>query len=292
MKVSICIPAYKHVNFLKRCLDSVLTQDFIDFEVIITDDSPDNNIKDLVDSYSDNRIFYYKNAQPLGSPRNWNEGLKKAQGEYIKILHHDDWFASNDSLAKYIALLDMYPEADIVFSASCAVNEKGEKRIHTANENFLENEKLYPETLFLGNILGAPSISIFRNNKGYFFDEKLIWLVDTDFYINVIKKSTFIYTPEVLVNIGISEHQITQLCLADNEIRFKEKFYLYDKYNLKDKSPIYWNSILRALGRKKIFGNKKLRSFLPDVYFTLSKKDVFKTYYYYLKKKAGNLLSS
>lgn len=56
MKVSICIPAYKQPEFLKRCLDSVFEQSYTDYEVIITDDSPDNEIEKLVNTYSDNQI--------------------------------------------------------------------------------------------------------------------------------------------------------------------------------------------------------------------------------------------
>lgn len=106
MKVSICIPAYKHIDFLRRCLNSILEQRFTDYEVVITDDSPDDSLQKLVEEYSDERIKYFKNKKALGSPLNWNEGIKKANGEYIKILHHDDWFSSPDSLEKYVRLLD------------------------------------------------------------------------------------------------------------------------------------------------------------------------------------------
>ena len=50
--ISICIPAYKRVNYLKRLLESVAIQTFNDYEVIITDDSDDNSVRELADQYS------------------------------------------------------------------------------------------------------------------------------------------------------------------------------------------------------------------------------------------------
>lgn len=285
MKVSICIPAYKHVSFLKRCLDSILEQDFHDFEVVITDDSPDDALEKLVDSYQDNRIRYFKNEKALGSPTNWNEGIRKAQGEYIKILHHDDWFASKDSLAAYVGLLDNHPDADIAFSGCCDINVNGAKRIHRATDTFLDKVRKHPETLYMGNAFGAPSVSIFRNHKDFFFDPSLIWLVDTDFYIRVIKAGGFAFTPELLVNIGVSEFQITQQCLSDIKIPMAEKILLFKKFGLKNKSSKYRHSLLRLLGRQKILSRSDVKKILPDTDFTLSAWDIPWLYYFYTRRK-------
>ena len=85
--VSICIPAYKRADFLERCLDSILQQSFQQYEIVITDDSPTDELKSL--SGKDERIVYVKNEQPLGSPANWNKAISLARGKYIKIMHHD-----------------------------------------------------------------------------------------------------------------------------------------------------------------------------------------------------------
>lgn len=291
MKVSICIPAYKQPHFLKRCLDSILEQDFSDYEIIITDDSPDNALQELVSTYNDARIRYYKNEKPLGSPLNWNEGIKKAQGEYVKILHHDDWLATPQSLSKYVAMLENNPDTNIAFSGCSDINEKGEKKIHIAKSSFLKELEKEPETVYKGNQLGAPSVCIFRNHKNYLFDPKLIWMVDSDFYIRVIAENgKFIYSPELLVNIGISEHQITQQCMTDIAISIKEKIYLSKKFELNKKSGSYRNTLVRVLGRNEIFNNKTLNDTVPNADFRLTKKDSLLAYYYFMKKKIRNLI--
>ena len=97
-KVSICIPAYEQPYNLDKCLKSILKQTFKDYEVIITDDSKESNLFDIVEKYiEDMDIKYIKNTLSKGSPENWNKAISLATGKYIKILHHDDSFKNNNS---------------------------------------------------------------------------------------------------------------------------------------------------------------------------------------------------
>lgn len=290
MKVSICIPAYKHLDFLKRSLDSILEQDFSDYEIVITDDSPDNSLEKLVISYNEPRINYYKNTTALGSPENWNEGLRKAKGEYIKIMHHDDWFTRPDSLRLFVDMLDSNPQADIAFSASCDIHSNNERIEHVAQPSFLKAVRQEAETVYLHNRFGAPSACIFRNKPEYRFDIEQKWLVDIDFYIDTIKKGGFVYSSDILVYIGVSEHQITQLCMTDNSIRIREKIYLFNKLNLDRKSNKYRRSLLRTLGREKIFGSKSLKQLLPDSQFTFTLSDSIIAAYYWFKRQVYDTL--
>ena len=83
--ISICIPAYKHVDYLKRLLDSIAIQTFKDFEVIITDDSPGNEVEQFCLQYQSLLpIKYIKNNTSLGSPGNWNACISNASGQWIK----------------------------------------------------------------------------------------------------------------------------------------------------------------------------------------------------------------
>ncbi|HWY12001.1 MAG TPA: glycosyltransferase, partial [Bacteroidia bacterium] len=50
-KVSICIPTYMQIIYLQKTLDSILKQDYTNFELVVTDDSPDESVKNLLDKY-------------------------------------------------------------------------------------------------------------------------------------------------------------------------------------------------------------------------------------------------
>ncbi|MEJ7679536.1 MAG: glycosyltransferase [Segetibacter sp.] len=94
--ISICIPAYKNLEYLKRLLESISVQTFKDFEVVITDDTNNSSVSDYIhDKRWDFQISYYKNETVLGSPQNWNAAVNHSKGEWIKIMHYDDWFSSH-----------------------------------------------------------------------------------------------------------------------------------------------------------------------------------------------------
>src|SRR5687768_7063529 len=97
--ISVCVPAYKHAQYLERLFDSLVSQTFRDFEVVVTDDSPDTSVINLVERFSAKlNINYHKNTRALGTPENWNQAMKLATGEWVKLMHDDDWFDSDDSL--------------------------------------------------------------------------------------------------------------------------------------------------------------------------------------------------
>lgn len=232
-KVSICIPAYKQVHYLRKTLVSILKQTFTDYEIIITDDSPDDSVKNLGNEFDfGGRMFYYKNNQALGSPANWNEGIKKAKGEYIKIMHHDDYFTEEFSLFEFVHLLDKNPHVDFAFSSSVIVDAMDANRI-VANypaPDFLNAISNKPENLFLMNRVGAPSATIFRKNA-LLFDEKLKWLVDLEFYIRLLNTNkNFVYSLRPLVaTVNNAEHQVTTESLNNAQVELYENIYVFNK---------------------------------------------------------------
>ncbi|MCK5811892.1 MAG: glycosyltransferase [Clostridiales bacterium] len=87
--ISLIIPAYNSTTHLLTCLDSVVAQTHSVFEIIIVDDGSTNNTKQLVDSYKDDRIIYcYQENKGIGGAR--NTGVRKARGNYLAFIDHDD----------------------------------------------------------------------------------------------------------------------------------------------------------------------------------------------------------
>lgn len=232
-KVSICIPAYKQPELLDRALKSITIQDFNDYEVIITDDSPDDQIKELLtNSFSDMKIRYFKNQDRQGSPGNWNEAIRHAVGEYVKILHHDDWFIEESSLSKFVDLLDKNPDADFAFSGSKNFDYLGRVRYeHFANQDQVAKLIQDPTYICLGNFIGAPSATIYRRKINQEFDINLKWLVDIEFYANILlSNARFAYTTDLLVGIlDLSPDRVTAESLGNKQVEVYEYVYLYEK---------------------------------------------------------------
>lgn len=232
-RVSICIPTYCQIDYLREALRSVKEQDFDDYELIISDDTPDDTVQKLVASIGfDDRLHYYRNLVSLGSPENWNSAVRLAKGEYIKLLHHDDRFSHSGALSAFVRLLDAHSDADFAFSASSAVNIlHGHSHNHIPSLGQVDQLIEAPEKLFFKNIIGAPSATIYRNGLDFEYDTNLQWLVDVDFYIQLLSKnSNVVYTPEVLIAAATNAtHQITELCKSNAPIDLFEHMYLYEK---------------------------------------------------------------
>ncbi|MCK4395679.1 MAG: glycosyltransferase family 2 protein [Candidatus Marinimicrobia bacterium] len=232
-KVSICIPAYEEPELLRKLLNSIIIQSFENYEVIITDDSTSNCVRDVVKSFEkDSRIKYYKNSERKGSPENWNEAIKHASGKYIKIMHHDDWFSSQNSLQKFVGMMEENPNVNFAFCATKIIDGKGcLKSIYSPTKRELNKLARNPNCLFNGVSVGAPSVTIYRNNLGIYFDRKLKWYVDVDFYIRLLScNKKFIFCPEPLICVSTSSsHRVTNECLNNKEVDLVEYFYLFQK---------------------------------------------------------------
>jgi len=226
--ISICIPAYKNEEFLSRLLDSIRIQDYRDFEVIISDDSPDFRLKELVETYRKYfTIFYIKNEKPLGSPVNWNNAISHAKGKWIKLMHDDDWFVDSSSLHKF-AYQAINGQSSFIFSGFYNV-KASDKSMSKQQIGFVDRILLKKNPIYLlrKNFVGHPSTTIIKNENIKWYDERYKWVVDIEFYIRSFRRDnryTIIKTP--LVNLGISDQQITSAVFRRPEVEIPENISL------------------------------------------------------------------
>lgn len=128
MKYSITIPAYK-ATFFRDCLESVLSQTFDDYEVVILNDCSPENIKGIVEEFCSHKnaekIRYYENEKNVGSidvVDNWNKLLNLSEGDYIICMGDDDMLAPN-CLEEYDKLIDKYPNLDVYHGRTEIIDE-------------------------------------------------------------------------------------------------------------------------------------------------------------------------
>lgn len=185
MRFSIVIPTWE-INgqgsyFLNQLLLSIKNQDYKDLEIIISDHSVDDIIKDLVSSHKDLNINYLKNKNNRGnSPANLNFALKHAKGEIIKIMFQDDFFVKNNSLK----LIDEHFSSE---TTKWLVNGSCDTTDSVNFYNFIT--PVWSDNIIEGrNTIGSPSVLSMLNNDIDFFDENLTMLMDCDYYFLLYKK--------------------------------------------------------------------------------------------------------
>jgi glycosyltransferase involved in cell wall biosynthesis len=261
--ISICIPAYKRTHFLKRLLLSIEHQTYTNYEVIISDDSNDHSVEELLKDFNGKfEIKYFKNEKALGTPANWNHAISKATGEWIKLMHDDDWFSDEHSLEKFV--LATNNNNKFIFSA---YTNKTELTNDIENKFFNENLKntilKNPLRLLAKNIIGPPSVTLFHNSIKDKYDEDLKWRVDIEYYIrNISKGIEFTYINEPLINVGVSESQVTNYCLNVPSVEIPEMYILLSKYGTSPlKNIMVYDAYWRILRNTHIHSKSKLESF-------------------------------
>ena len=262
--ISICIPAYKRTVFLKRLLDSIAIQRFRDFEVIISDDSPGDEVKNMVNHFNEllPSVIYHRNPISLGTPANWNEAIRHARGEWIKIMHDDDWFNGADSLAKFVESARKAGN-EFIFSSYFDVYLTGNKSKRIIPPAFrLRMLHKEPAILISKNIIGPPSVVLYRNDGVHTYDTHLKWLVDIDMYIRRLQHDKIVYLPEPLINVGIGEEQVTSFVHGVPEVEVPEYFYFLKKHGItKLKSILVYDAWWRFIRNFKLFSEAVIENY-------------------------------
>ncbi len=121
---SILIPAYK-LEYIEDAICSVLGQTYYNLELIIVDDCSPENLKSVVDTFSDSRLHYYRNEYNFGAIRvvdNWNKCLKYANGEYVICMGDDDMLAPT-CLEDYNNIIKKYPGLNVYHTRTFLIDE-------------------------------------------------------------------------------------------------------------------------------------------------------------------------
>ena len=103
---SVCIPTYRSLGYIDSTLESLLKQNFTDFEVIICNDSPDDHdqLESKIAGYGDQRLKFFKNDRNLGYPGNLKKCVSLTQYNYIFLLGQDDILLESDLFTRFHAI--------------------------------------------------------------------------------------------------------------------------------------------------------------------------------------------
>lgn len=211
--ISIVIPTYemngRGEEMLRRCLNSIAAQNYNDIEVVIADNSDNDDIYDICAEYMREMLVMYYHNPNKGATRNTNFGIKLAQGEIIKILNQDDYLSHENVL---IEIAENFTGQWMIVGCDNNPNPYYTGDIHQGN-----------------NKLGGPSALVIANEHPMLFDEDMRWLFDCDYYKRMyMQYGEPLILKGVYVNIGTGDHQLTnQLSQSAKEA---EVVFMTNKY--------------------------------------------------------------
>lgn len=122
--VSVLLPAYNCESFIAEAVQSILTQTFQDFELLIIDDGSTDATSSILSSFNDPRIRLLPNDRNLGLIATLNRGLILASGQYVARMDADD-IAAPERLSKQVIYLDTHPNVHVVGTMVDLIDEQG-----------------------------------------------------------------------------------------------------------------------------------------------------------------------
>jgi glycosyltransferase involved in cell wall biosynthesis len=112
-KISVCISTYNRIKLLKLAIDSIITQTYSNWELIVCDDGSTDGTSDYMSEIVNDQIHYVRHPNNIGKSNNMRSGFEAATGEYFVKLDDDDRFTP-EFLSQTVEILNNYPNVDFV----------------------------------------------------------------------------------------------------------------------------------------------------------------------------------
>jgi glycosyltransferase involved in cell wall biosynthesis len=194
--VSVIIPTYNRSKLVRQTINSVLAQNYKDFEILVIDDGSTDNTKQTIAEIKDDRTkYFYKNNGGVSSARNL--GLKNVQGQFICFLDSDDLWPNN-FLATMTANLQNNSQYGAAYCMRTLLFENGSTK-PSYQKGFFSSGKI-TQQLFEKTFIQTSAIC-FRKKvlEGIFFDESLTNGEDVDVWLRVSTRTQFLFVPDIQI---------------------------------------------------------------------------------------------
>lgn len=267
--ISFLVPCFNYARYLRECVDSIRKQTFGDFELLILDDASTDETPHLARALEteDPRIHYIRREKNIGHLQNYNDGIRRANGELIWLISADDCLSSPDIAARYVEQFRKNPSLGLAFCRVQCIDEESrpyDKYIPRAEYPSLPGDPTvfrghdFYRTLLKENFVASPSALARKacyEENGYFhlalthsgdWYNWLVFALDRDVY----------YDPEPAVfyrkhaaNMHATyekprhAHENTLLCYTELEAHLKKKGY--------PRKLLWWTTLARLQYKKK-----------------------------------------
>lgn len=204
-KVSVVIPAYNAAQYICETIDSVLSQTYKDYEIIVVDDGSTDNTKEILQPHMGKIRYMYKENGGPASAR--NVGIKNAQGEYIAFLDSDDLWLP-EKLEKQVRYFEEYPEVGLVFTDCIRFNEKGSEERHNLKKGLISDDMFV--NIWWENLIPNLTVMVRKScfEKVGVFDEskQIVSVEDREMWLRIAREYRVGYLEEALAKYRIRQN--------------------------------------------------------------------------------------
>jgi glycosyltransferase involved in cell wall biosynthesis len=271
-RITVMIPTFNCANYLVETLNSIICQDLgpeiMQIEVV-DDCSALDDPREVVKTLGDERVGFFCQRHNVGATKNFNTCVERANGDWIHILHGDD-YAKPGFYKKMLNTIDKYgADVGLIFCKAEIINEESKTIGYSSSvEDFLKPNNDISSLLY-ENPIKTPSVLVRKDvykDIGQ-FNEKYKHVADWEMWLRAIQKYNGLYIDEALVSYRFFEQNDTNKLIRNGQSMLEHKVFYRDlttKYPDIDRYKVkkaYKNLILqhyRYMESKNIKYNKKL----------------------------------
>lgn len=281
--ISVVLPVYNGGGYLKQSLESVLNQNFSEFELLIIDDCSTDGSLAYLQSIQDPRVSLFKNEDNRGLFFNLNFLISQSQSPLIKLWAQDD-IMYPQCLNSFVAFHKQYPGIGFSYSGRDMIDEAGvikENNVVDNTPSIISTELHAKIAYYTGSIAGnIANVCINKKalDKVGLFNEGMKISADFDMWVRLAKEH----------ETGFIREKLIQLREHDKQLSRNEKYYIN---HVKEDLQVYRFLDSYVMPQQKKQGLKLMRNHKLVFYYTLMIKSLFRRkfrlaydYYYQLKE--------
>ncbi len=212
-KVSVCIPTFNGARYLTRTLDSVLAQDYDDFEIVVADHGSTDGTLDLVHAYVGEGVRVVAGPDERGAPANFNRAVSAARGRYVKLLCQDDLLYP-ECLSRQVDAMDDGERHGVVLVASRSdIVDSADRVIYpgrgwSRRAGVVDGGAALRALVRAGtNLVGEPSATLFRReafDRAGGFSPTQSYMVDFELWTRLLASGNLVYLHDALCTFRVS----------------------------------------------------------------------------------------
>jgi glycosyltransferase involved in cell wall biosynthesis len=208
------MPVYNGKRYLGQAIDSVLGQDFDDFELVIGDDGSGDGTVDLARAYGDRRVRVLAFGTNVGLAGNWNRTIQACRGRYIKYLAQDDLLFPG-ALRAFMNAAARFPDHHFFFCANEQIDEDG-ARLRFRRPSCPVGPRSPAQMLGMllrGNPVGGPTNTLVRSEvfpEVGWFDPSCKYSLDWVMWVQIARRYGGVFLDESLVQVREHEESETR----------------------------------------------------------------------------------
>lgn len=200
--ISIILPVYNRENKVLNAIESVLSQSYSDWELILINDNSTDNSLEVLNSYKDERIVVLSTPKNVGPAAARNFGINKSKGDFITFLDSDDYYEPEFLKRSIDSLSQTDNKVGFSWTGYNYITSSGKKAQFWKPSNTSNYYLSFLKAIHTGTNSGLMVKREVFNKCGY-FDDTLPAAEDTDFLLRIIQKYYFNTISEPLINICI-----------------------------------------------------------------------------------------